>query len=64
MNEAKQGSSKGVFFAEQKKDFKYIEHILPLLIKNSSVIPLDKESYLVPQFLPVVADPHVANLNF
>jgi len=61
MNEAKQGGSKGVFLANQIKEFKYIDHILPLLIKNSSVIPLDDETYLVPQFLPVVADPHVAN---
>ncbi|MBC7826556.1 MAG: TIR domain-containing protein, partial [Chitinophagaceae bacterium] len=59
MNEAKQGSGKGIFLANQTKDFQHINHILPLLIKNSSVIPLDEDSYLVPQFLPVAADPHV-----
>ncbi|MHA4846057.1 TIR domain-containing protein [Flavitalea antarctica] len=61
MNEAKQGSSKGVFFADQVKDFKYIGHILPLLLKNNSVIRLNQETYLVPQFLPVAAESHIAN---
>ena len=61
MNEAKKGGDKGIFKAAQVKNFKHINHLLPLLIKNKSIIPLDNEIFLVPQFLPVTADPHVAN---
>ena len=59
MNEAKLGGNKGLFNYAQVSGVKYIDHVLSLLVKNNSVIPLENETYLVPHFLPTAADYNV-----
>lgn len=59
MNEAKLGGNKGIFEYAQVSGIQYIKHVLNLLVKNNSVIPLENETYLVPHFLPIAADYNV-----
>lgn len=60
MNKAKLGSDKGVFTKSSLSDIKHAEHLLPLLTRNKSIISLPDDRFLVPQFLPVTAEPQVA----
>jgi GTPase SAR1 family protein len=55
MKAAKLGGEKekGFFERKQLDGIEHIEHILPLLLKNSSVIQLDETQFLVPHFLPL-----------
>lgn len=59
MSAAKLGAEKGIFHEAKLADIEYQKQLLPLLIKNKSIIPIQPGVFLVPQFLPVNADPHV-----
>ncbi|MBX2923481.1 MAG: TIR domain-containing protein [Chitinophagaceae bacterium] len=63
MNEAKNGNEKGIFSKKQVVKINHIDHLLPLLIRNNSIIPLSNDTFLVPQFLPVTAEPHIENFT-
>ncbi|WP_221392587.1 TIR domain-containing protein [Dyadobacter sp. NIV53] len=59
MNAAKLGNDKGLFKFSQVEKIEHVEIVLDLLKKNLSVIELNKNEFLVPQFLPVKPDPNV-----
>ena len=51
-----QGSEQGIVLWSQIEQIKHIESILPLLLKNYSILQLAEEKLMVPQFLPVKPD--------
>jgi internalin A len=63
MNEAKLGNDKGLFKREQIASFEHISDVMPLLLKNNSIIAMDDNVFLVPQFLQVKPEPYIQNFT-
>jgi internalin A len=56
MAKAKAGNDKGIFSLADLTNVPYKNQILDLLIRNKSVIRVNEQTYLAPQFLPVDPD--------
>jgi internalin A len=56
MELAKDGNQKGIFNRKQIKGIKNYEQVIGLLIRNNSIIEINDQEFLAPQFLPVKPD--------
>jgi internalin A len=59
MDTAKKGNDKGIFSRAQIDDIPYKAEVLAMLTRNNSIIEINNDDFLVPQFLPVKPDPSV-----
>lgn len=59
MEVAKNGNDKGLFNLKQVAHIPFVDDLVKLLSKNKSIIPINQQEFLVPQFLPLQPDPSV-----
>lgn len=60
MDVARRGNDKGIFHEDQVKHVEGYEPILDLLCRNNSVIRINENRYVAPQFLPLKPDDAIA----
>jgi internalin A len=53
MEKARSGSNKGIFSRDQIKAIPHHQEVLGLLVRNNSIIEINEQEFLAPQFLPV-----------
>jgi len=56
MELAREGNQKGIFTREQIKGIKNYKEVIGLLVRNNSIIEINEQEFLAPQFLPVTPD--------
>ncbi len=59
MEVARAGNDKGIFRRDQIKIISHSEAILDLLLRNNSIISINEDEFLAPQFLPTSPDPSI-----
>lgn len=59
MDIARRQHTRGIIRYDQIAHIRSVEHVLPLLIKNHSLIRLAGHEYLAPQFLPAETDENI-----